>query len=821
MKPRLRIVSVCVALLIIIFFAMSGTEQKAPEAAQEARWTSVPLTTPLYREGELLVMVRKGAPAGASVRVRSLVGATLKKDLKGGMELIKLPAGMSVSEGVSIFMNNPEVLAASPNYLRTATATVPDDEFFSFLWGMNNTGQAGGMIDADIDAPEAWDLTFGDSNVIIAIVDSGVDIYHPDLAANMWQNPFESANGVDDDGNGYIDDIFGIDTVNDDSDPIDDFGHGTHIAGTIGAVGDNAIGVAGVNWDVQIMALKFLNASGSGSVADEIEALNYLADMADRLEVAGRPEKIVAANASYGGFFPAFTFEQVAIDNLRSKGILFITAAGNTSVDNDALFFFPSSHDLPNIIAVAATTRTDQLASFSSFGRRTVHIGAPGDAIISTLLGGGYGDFDTGWSGTSMATPHVTGTVGLLYSLFPGLALPAARNRILAGADFDQFLSGKTVTGRRLSAFGAMACLDSEILARIRPTTSETVVWTDAWGSSLFFGDVPGRREITAIFGIDFGVPFSVPLKLSALHINCEDPDGDVAVVIAGENITLLDDGGGLFDLVAGDGVYSGHWNPPFTEGNFTASFPNTGTSSGAFDDTFTIRVRQTDDPRGFVVADAGRDFTVTERAGNVELDGSASGTRMDFFSPLIFAWAPVVGTTAGLVNADTPFPSLSGPAPAVPPQQGSKILEFRLTVTDLEGNTDTDLVVITVIPAGGGGGGGGCFIATVAYGSENAREVLVLRKFRDLYLLDNAPGRAFVRLYYRFSPPFASFIASRPALKRVVRTGLAPAVAFASATLAPAQKAVVMAFCLLVFLGALTTLGRKRGRIVQRRDAD
>jgi subtilisin family serine protease len=526
---------------------------------------------------------------------------------------------MSVSEGVSIFMSNPEVSAASPNYLRAATATVPDDVWFPFLWGMNNTGGGGGTVDADIDAPEAWDLTVGDPNVVIAVVDSGVDIYHPDLAANMWQNPLEIAgNGLDDDGNGYIDDIFGVDTVNNDSDPMDDFGHGTHVAGTIGAVGDNAIGVAGVNWDVQIMALKFLNDLGFGSVADEIEALNYLADMADRLELAGRPERIVAANASFGGFAPIFTFEQTAIDNLRSKGILFITAAGNDSLDNDALFNFPSSYDLPNIIAVAATTRTDQLATFSSFGRQTVHIGAPGDAIISTLLGGGYGDFTIGWSGTSMATPHVTGTVGLLYSLAPALdprsAWPVARNRILAGADFDQFLSGKTVTGRRLNAFGAMTCLNSEILARIRPTTSEAFVWTDALGTTLFYMDVPGRNETTAIFGIDsFAVPFSVPLKLSALHIDCADPAGDVNVTVGGQSIALSDDGGGLFDLVAGDGVYSGHWDPPLREGNFTASFPNTGTSSGAFNDTFTIRVRETDDPRGFVVADAGSDFTVTE----------------------------------------------------------------------------------------------------------------------------------------------------------------------------------------------------------------
>ncbi|RJP75439.1 MAG: hypothetical protein C4532_00415 [Candidatus Abyssobacteria bacterium SURF_17] len=840
MKNRIGTVAAVSAFLCLLFFfvVMSGRE-KASEAATKPSINSIPLDVPLYKEGELLVQMNVRAGLSASVKAHSLVGAEVIRKIRsldGGpdIELVKLPRGMSVPAALQKYRSNRDVFHAEPNAIRRATQTFPDDPLFGgFLWGLNNTGQTNGTIDADIDAPEAWDLTTGDPNVVVAVVDTGIFYDHPDLWGNMWRN-IQEAEGVydvDDDGNGFVDDIYEIDTVNNDSDPADDFGHGTHVAGTLGAVGNNSEGVVGVNWDVEIMALKFISGTTeTGTVADEIDCLNYIALMVDR------GVNVVAVNASYGGFFPGFTFEQAAINNLRERGVLFIGAAGNEAVDNDGLFNFPSSYDLPNIIAVAATNHNDQLATFSSFGRRTVHVGAPGVNIVSTLWPANpgdplYGDFLIPWSGTSMAAPHVTGTVGLLYARFPLLDplvdWDRVRNRILSSGDLDPFLVGRTMTGRRLNAFNSLTCSSSELLARIRPATSEYKTWIDAAGTTLFFTIVPGSNFVTAIFGENPpGNFFSLPLRLSALHINCDSPAGNVDITIGDNTVTLLDNGIAP-DLVAGDGVYSGEWSPPFSEGSATARFPNVGTSVTPTNDAFTVVVRKTEDPLGFVVADAGRNRSVRE-GRFVELDGSISSGSLDVFTPLVFQWTQTEGTTVSLADATTPFPSFTAPgfvAPtplgqAQPLQEDTNDLRFQLTVSDLEGNVATDSVRITITQdtsdGGGGGGGGGssCFIATAAYGSGSSHDVMALRQFRDEYLLTNAPGRALVQVYYKHSPPAASFIASRPLLKTAVRIGLQPAVAFARVMLetTPTQKFLISGLLCLIAAGSVAVVrGRKR----------
>ena len=311
-----------------------------------------------------------------------------------GLQVVKLPSGKELESAIAAYTADPAVLYAEPDYT-VRIEGIPNDSSFNQLWGMNNTGQTGGTPDADINAPEAWDITTGSADVVLAVIDTGIDYTHPDLAANAWSNPNEIAgNFIDDDGNGYVDDIHGIDTINNDSDPMDDNNHGTHVSGTIGATGNNALGVTGVNWNVQIAGCKFLSAIGAGSTADAIECLDYIWDLK-----VNRGINIVASNNSWGGG----SYSQALYDAIAQQmnaGILFVAAVGSSGSDNDVTPNFPSSYNLSNVIAVTATTHNDDKAGDSNLGSRTVDVGAPGENILSTILGRAYASF----SGVSMAT---------------------------------------------------------------------------------------------------------------------------------------------------------------------------------------------------------------------------------------------------------------------------------------------------------------------------------------------------------------------------------------------------------------------------------
>ncbi len=306
-------------------------------------------------------------------------------------------------------------------------------------------------VDNDIDAPEAWDITTGSTNIVVAVIDSGIDYRHPDLAANMWVNRAElnGIHGVDDDDNGYVDDIYGYDFCNSDPDPIDDHCHGTHVAGTIGAVGNNGIGVAGVCWNVRIMALKFLAESGSGTDSDAIECIDY----------AIRNGARIMNNSWGGGGFSQAVMDTISVAN--DAGVLFVAAAGNSAGDNDQYPEYPSGYDVPNVIAVAATGSDDELASFSCYGATSVDLAAPGMDILSTLptymtyamLRSGYLTNYGVSSGTSMATPHVSGALALLESYYPSLTAAQAKSRLLARVDPVPALGGKVLFCGRLNAF--------------------------------------------------------------------------------------------------------------------------------------------------------------------------------------------------------------------------------------------------------------------------------------------------------------------------------------------------------------------------------
>jgi len=381
------------------------------------------------------VLVKIGPKQDAATFAREMerMGAVVEKDLKNGLYLLKAPV-ISLDAVPQLRADVEAAVSCEftePDYLAHANVT-PNDSSYSQLWAMPK-----------ISAPAAWDIRRDASSVIVAVIDTGVRYTHADLTANMWQNPGEIAgNGVDDDWNGYIDDIYGIDACNSDSNPVDDAGHGTHCAGTVGAVGNNSRGVVGAAWNVKIMTLKFLSASGSGALSDAIICINYaVANGADLL------------SNSWGGG-PYSSSLNSAITAAKNADIVFVAAAGNSSGDNDSTPTYPASYSQDNIVAVAATTSSDTLASFSCYGSASVDIGAPGVAIYSTSFKGdsSYESMD----GTSMATPLVAGCLAILKAQYPQDHYTRLINRLYDGGTAISALSGKVKTGKRVNLLGAL-----------------------------------------------------------------------------------------------------------------------------------------------------------------------------------------------------------------------------------------------------------------------------------------------------------------------------------------------------------------------------
>ena len=349
------------------------------------------------------------------------------------------------------------VAFAEPNYFLQLSETPPSDPLFERLWGMHNTGQTGGTADADIDALEAWEIGTGSRDVIIAVIDTGIDVDHEDLKPNLWTNPQEcprgigkcESDGVDDDGNGYVDDFHGINAITNSGALLDDFGHGTHVAGTAAAAGDNGKGVVGVSWKARIIGCKFISAFGSGTTSNAVKCFNYIYDLRHK-----QKQNILITNNSWGGGGVSRSLRE-AMGRVDSP--LHVCAAGNANSSRKA---YPAAYDLDNIIAVAATDHDDQYAGFSNWGEDWVDLAAPGVSIGSTVPTGrcpmctssGYGSS----SGTSMAAPHVAGAAALVWAEFEGLNNAQVKQRILSGVDPLKDLSKKTLTNGRLNVFNAM-----------------------------------------------------------------------------------------------------------------------------------------------------------------------------------------------------------------------------------------------------------------------------------------------------------------------------------------------------------------------------
>ncbi|HZH34681.1 MAG TPA: S8 family serine peptidase [Pyrinomonadaceae bacterium] len=391
-------------------------------------------------EGELLVKFKDGTAGGAWANSR--IGAKVLEEFpEMGWQLIKLPAGVSVEQGLARYQSFGETEYAQPNYIYRVAAT-PNDPRFPELYAMQK-----------ISAPAAWDTTTGSASVVVAVIDTGVKYTHEDLAPNMWRNPGEIAgNSIDDDGNGFIDDVFGYDFVNNDPDPNDDYNHGTHVAGTIGAVGNNAKGVTGINWNVRMMALKIHNAQGNSTSAIVVRAFQYVRMM--KL----RGINIRLTNNSYGGCPEACGYDQATKDAIDAAGdadILNVFAAGNFNTNNETTPFYPSSYNSPSILAVAASDQSDNKAGFSGYGSTTVDLAAPGVGILSSVISPG----DTGYgnaSGTSMASPHAAGAAALLAAANPNLSAASLKATLMNRVDPLSQWASVVKSGGRLNVASAI-----------------------------------------------------------------------------------------------------------------------------------------------------------------------------------------------------------------------------------------------------------------------------------------------------------------------------------------------------------------------------
>jgi subtilisin family serine protease len=511
------------ALLVVLSFVPLAFSQLAPGPGQTSA-----ISNGKYALDRILVKFRRAVSADARTAVHAALGTSSIRQYAAvkDLEVVGLPSSLDVGTALRAYRLRPEVEYAEPDYTVHLLET-PNDPLFSKMWNLLNTGQDGGTPGDDVGATLAWNLSTGSQSVIVATIDTGIDYTHPDIIPNLFHNT-AVCSGVDDGTNG----CYGISTVYYTSDVLDDNGHGTHVSGIEGAAGNNSLGVVGINWTVQLMSCKFLDATGSGQTSDAISCLDYV------LQMKNSGYNIVATNNSWGGSAYSQALND-AIQAQQQAGILFVAAAGNAFGDNDVAPTYPANTQLPNVISVSATTRTDALAVFSNLGQHSVHLGAPGQEILSTWPGNNYQVL----SGTSMATPHVTGAAALLAAQQPMLDWRGIKNRILAGGDTRSSLA-KTVTGKRLNLHGAMTCSTQAIESRLSPV----------------------NNTIAATAGN--------AVTLEELNINCSQPAGSVQVTVApgGQSITLVDDGTGI-DQAAGDGIYSGQWTPP-SVGSYTLTFP-------------------------------------------------------------------------------------------------------------------------------------------------------------------------------------------------------------------------------------------------------
>ena len=461
MKNRCKVLAVAIAVAFCVVDSQAQVSTR---------------NKPRLVPGEIVVKYKSDTPqATAMTSLESAGVANIRTSPNIPFMVGKVAPGKKVEDVLNACRALPNVEYAEPNYRVYALETpqnspvMPNDPRFEELWNLHQAD------DRDIDAPEAWAITKGSRDVIVGVIDTGIDYDHEDLKANIWHNPGESGdkatNKIDDDGNGYADDFRGWNFVFKNKDPYDNHGHGTHVAGTIGAVGDNKKGVAGVNWQVKLMALKFLDSNGEGTTADAAAAIIYATNNGARV-----------LNNSWGGdeFSQAL---QEAIEHAHDRGVLFIAAAGNDGLNTDRSPRYPSTYEVPNVIAVGSSDRSDKLSGFSNFGRRTVDLVAPGSNILSAQPLSRYQIL----SGTSMAAPHVSGVCALIWAKYPNLKPHQVIIRLLGAVDRKPEFINCISSGGRLNAAQALAT---------KPLIANTTDWRNTANTA---GPYPVSTAVIAV----------------------------------------------------------------------------------------------------------------------------------------------------------------------------------------------------------------------------------------------------------------------------------------------------------------------------------
>jgi subtilisin family serine protease len=826
MKKQAAVLPILLSIMMFFLTSSFGVDTVCASLGQGQAANQI-----LYVPGELLVKFKEGVSQDVARVSLATMGARVVKNIgSSGVSRIKLPAALSVEEAITRYSMDSNVEYAEPNYIRFI-AVIPSDADFSELWGLDNTGQlvngVTGTPDADIDAPEAWDITTGSDSVVIAVIDTGVTYNHPEMISNMWVNSLEQSGvlGVDDDGNGYIDDTYGWDFVDNDEDPEDYNSHGSHVAGTIAARGDNVTAITGVNWIAKIMAIRAASVTGFLAVDKIAEAIYYAVD---------NGAKII--NASFGGS----GFSQTSFDALsyaENHGVLFVAAAGNETADNDSNPHYPSSYSLSNIIAIAATDQNDSLASFSNYGATSVDVAAPGTNIYSTIPVFSYGskvtiysesfeplpdpadwieggtnatwDFGvgTGVGGTdcledSPGANYSDNTDSVMVYANPFSSVKNNRYTLSFKVEYeledsaDFFYSSASGEGilwflfNRKTGSSAGAFIDESVdLTFFADLFSSFYVgfWLESDSSvnndGVYLDDLELYREPISVGGYDYdhndGTSMATPQVVGVAGlITAQNPNYSHLQI----RDAILDTVDSIPSL-SGKILTGGRVNA-FKAVTYLA--PPTGVGANPAEGSIRLSWNSNSESalNGYIISyGTTASFGTEIDVGNVTsylLGGLANGTRY-YLAVKAYGDFPAAGTIEGNNSATaTATPSIA------------------------------EAVVDAV--AKSAGDGGGCFIATAAYGSRMAQQVKTLADFRDKFLLTNSTGRILVRSYYKVSPPLADFIARHDTLRAVTRWSLLPlvGVSWLALKLGPMPSLAFMLMLLTLMAAATVSFCRR-----------